>query len=161
MRSFIDFIAEGKAKGGLYVSLLPSPESRDAIFDFCQKNNIPNLVAKDELHSTVVYSRSHVENQSIKEFKMPVSATVNGWEVLPSKDDGSVLTMKLKSSDMRKVNAAFRDRGATSDYPTYKPHITVALDWKGSPPTVKPSLSLSFGTFEVKPLDLDYKPKKA
>lgn len=163
MLSWLEFLMEArKAQEGLYVSLLPSEESRTQLADWLKENKIPNAVAKDEFHLTVVYSRSPVKNQSVSEFELPAKGVFKNWEIFPTQKGTKVLVLRTHCFMAQFVHVIFAGRGASYDFPEFKPHVTVALDYEGDDvPQSVPSFPFWFDRFEVKPLDTEYQPKKA
>ena len=116
---------------GTYVGLRLLPQSAAVIRQFCRDNGIEIKTPEFEqrLHVTLIYSR--------KEFKMlpntPVvhTAKIVGFELF-SNSSGvkNVLVARLESSSVTARHNHIRaNYGATHDYPSYNPHITLCYDW--------------------------------
>jgi 2'-5' RNA ligase len=90
------------------------------------------------------------------------SATVVGYEIFPTKNSGKCLVMRLNYAFANLLNKQLTAEGATSDYPEYKPHLTLAYDIEQDidPTTLPiPQFSLTFDPIKVAPLDPEYVPE--
>lgn len=158
MKSFKDFIAEEKQ--GTYASLLLSDKSKQDIFDLIQQLKIEKPIDPVEYHVTVLYSRQPVALNA-KDFVLPTNIPISGWEVFPTRDQKLCLVMTLKSPAIDDIHSKMIAAGGTHDYPDFKTHISVCMDYQQTVlPTTLPNISVSFSKLEIKPLDLDYKPKE-
>lgn len=48
-------------KTGSYIGVKFSKESNDKIFEFMKDINIPNMVNRDDFHSTIIYSKKNLK----------------------------------------------------------------------------------------------------
>lgn len=155
-----------KHKDGTYVSLEMSDESRDLLDNFVEMNlGLTERVDKKTYHITVIYSRTPVpsaENLNHMSNSLPVEAQVTHYEVFPTKNDGKCLVMRLICPYATRLNSALTAAGATSDYDTYKVHMTIAYDIKQEidPNTLPtPQFQLIFDKVNVAPLDPQFTPE--
>ncbi len=77
------------------------------------------------LHLTVVYSPTPVEDVKslLDTGKIEIQEDIRGHKVL-----GDMLTLLIPYEDIHARNALYALHGATSDFDTYQPHISIAFD---------------------------------
>jgi 2'-5' RNA ligase len=153
-----------KHKDGTYVSMDLSDESRALLDNFVEMSlGLTERVDPSTYHITVIYSRTPVPTaERVTGMKTNTSATVTGYEVFPTKSNGKCLVMRLNFPYAESLNSKLSDEGATSDYPEYKPHLTLAYDMEQEidPATLPiPQFPLSFDPVKVAPLEPDYVPQ--
>jgi 2'-5' RNA ligase len=160
--------AYAKHKDGTYVSLEMSQESKDMLDNFVQMNlGLTERVDKKTYHITVIYSRTPVpaaEQLLHMNTSIPVEAQPVGYEIFPTKNDGYCLVMRIICPYATRINSQLNAAGATSDYPDYKPHITIAYDIKEKvdPHSLPvPQFQLRFDKLNVAPLDPEFTPENA
>jgi 2'-5' RNA ligase len=155
-----------KHKDGTYVSLEMSQESRDLLDNFVEMNlGLSERVDKKTYHITVIYSRTPVpsaEQLMHMNTSIPVEAQAVGYEIFPTKNDGQCLVMRIICPYATRINSQLNAAGATSDYPDYKPHITIAYNLKeqvdpNSLPV--PQFQMIFDKLNVAPLDPEFTPE--
>lgn len=153
-----------KHKDGTYVSMDLSEEDRDLLDNFVEMNlGLTERVSKSTYHITIIYSRTPVPSAEVyKGSKDLGTARVSGYEIFPTKNDGKCLVMRLDYPYATLLNKQLTSEGATSDYDSYKPHMTIAYDIKqdvdaGSLPI--PQFPLHFDAVKVEPLDPEFVPK--
>lgn len=110
---------------GTYVACRFNEETLDAIQRIQEELRLPNPVPREELHSTVIYSRTnvpfipddtpeHLSDQSyLRVFETPTK---------------NVLVLAYESAYMQKRHQYGNILGATYDFDEYVPHITIAKD---------------------------------
>lgn len=153
-----------KHKDGTYVSMDLSDESRALLDNFVEMSlGLTERVDPSTYHITIIYSRTPVPTaEHSAGMSTNTSASVVGYEVFPTKNDGKCLVMRLKFSFAEALNSKLTREGATSDYAEYKPHLTLAYDMTQEidPATLPiPQFPLSFDSVKVAPLEPDYVPK--
>lgn len=124
---------------------------------------LKDIVDPEEMHVTIAYSRNLVKWSQLK-----IDMTMT-HVILPDQPrsivvlDKGIIALKFDSVHFQKRWQYFIDNGASWDYPSYQSHVT--LSYKGSKrnfKNVEPFKDeLQFGSEEWKPLDLNWKPKKA
>lgn len=141
-----------------YVAVKPDLESRESLVELAEVIGLSNslLVPEDKMHCTVAYSRDPIDDPStIVQTFLPATATGDDFDMFgPEK---KTLVLKLSSVSLRALHVSLRNLGASHDYPTFEPHVTLCYEVPEGfkMPTKKPKLGLKFTTFEVKPLDED------
>jgi len=153
-----------KHKNGTYVSMDLRDECKALLDNFVEMNlGLTERVDSSTYHITVIYSRSPVPSaEQYTGSTTDIEAKVSGYEIFPTKNDGKCLVMRLDFPFANMLNKQLTAEGATSDYDSYKPHMTIAYDIQqdvdaGSLPT--PQFPLKFGPVKVAPLEPDYIPK--
>jgi 2'-5' RNA ligase len=143
-----------------------SQESRDLLDNFVEMNlGLRERVDKKTYHITVIYSRTPVpsaEQLMHMNTSIPVEAQAVGYEIFPTKNDGQCLVMRIICPYATRINSQLNAAGATSDYPDYKPHITIAYNIKeqvdpNSLPV--PQFQMIFDKLNVAPLDPEFTPE--
>jgi 2'-5' RNA ligase len=153
-----------KHKDGTYVSMDLSDESR-AMVDLYVENmlGLEERVDPSTYHITIIYSRTPVPSAERYAGTMGADkAMCVGYEVFPTKNDGKCLVLRLKYQFAELLNKQLTAEGATSDYPEYKPHMTLAYDIKQEidPTTLPlPQFPLTFNPVKVAPLDPQFTPE--
>jgi len=116
------------ATNGLYVSVKPTQLSRDTISRlqaFGDHSEPP-----EELHCTIAYSKTSVPVGSAEAAVMAAptrfSASAIGCEAWPGSDGDGYIVLHLSSASLHSENRTWKALGATSDFDTYKPHVTIA-----------------------------------
>ncbi|APU01933.1 hypothetical protein [Aeromonas phage L9-6] len=110
---------------GTYVACRFSEETLDAIQKIQEALPIFNPVPRDELHSTIIYSRAEIPFiPSDMPTLLANSAELRVFET-PTKN---VLVLAFESSHMNKRFAQGMLLGASYDFDEYIPHITIAKD---------------------------------
>jgi 2'-5' RNA ligase len=153
-----------KHKDGTYVSIDLSKESRDLLDHFVEMNlGLTERVDPSTYHITVIYSRTPVPSaENYLGYGNDQPARVIGYEVFPTKNDGHCLVMRLEFPFAELLNKQLTAEGATSDYPEYKPHLTIAYDMKDivDPESLPiPQFHMIFDRVNVAPLDPTYTPE--
>jgi len=153
-----------KHKDGTYVSMDLTDECRDLLDHFVEMNlGLTERVDKSTYHITIIYSRTPVPSAELySRTESTGHALVTGYDVFPTKNDGKCLVMRLDFPFAVMLNKQLTAEGATSDYDSYKPHMTIAYDMKQEvdPATLPvPQFPLHFTPVKVAPLDPEFVPK--
>jgi 2'-5' RNA ligase len=151
-------------KDGTYVSMDLSQGSRDILDHFVEMNlGLAERVDMSTYHITIIYSRTPVPSaEQYVGYGNDQPARVTGYEVFPTKNDGKCLVMRLECPFAELLNKQLTAEGATSDYASYKPHMTIAYDIKQEVDPYMlpvPQFPLYFDPVKVAPLDPEYTPK--
>lgn len=152
----LDFIIEArKHKNGTYVSFLLSKESCKQLDEFLEDQGIYERTDPATYHCTIAYSKTPCPLATTLDYPSSSSATAEKYELFPQKAGGNCLVLRIGSETAHRYHRKLKDLGASYDYSEYKPHITLAANYKGSIPAVLPDFKLEFKGFEVTPLDED------
>jgi len=146
---------------GTYAKVVPSAQTVNRIAKIADMLNIPELVSPTAMHTTVVYSRVVCEGISSLTPQAPITATPIGFTLFDT-DGDTALVLVLDSPGLHELHNICRDKfGATHDYPTYTPHLTLTYNY---PDIDLPSNDMlqyfgiiEFDQYIVEPLDFEWK----
>ena len=125
------------------------------VFDWFKGQGFDEVLTPDEMHVTVCYSRDSVDSGKLNLDDQKLNVSTEGRTVDPLGDKGAVV-LKFNSSVLQDRWKYFREKGASWDYESYQPHVTVTykkpeVDLE----KVKPFEGrLEFGPEILEPLDL-------
>jgi hypothetical protein len=131
-----DILEENEPKKGTYAGVRYSPESIEAVQTFLKEHSIPNPVADDKIHTTLLYSRKFLPNYEPKgKLAKPMQAKFHQydvWKTSPqdeTQEKWNCLVMKLKCPELEALHKQYMDEHkATYDYPVYTPHVTLSYN---------------------------------
>lgn len=129
--NFKDFIIEDKDahKNGTYISVKPDKQSKDALRDWAVTNKIPNPLDVKDMHCTVIYSRKGIPEAKHYDMELPINAKTSGLKIFKQQNGKNCLVTVVKSKDLSAHHETIMDKyGATYDFDTYIPHITLSYD---------------------------------
>lgn len=164
LKEFLEEQAENTHKNGTYVSANLDQSSTKKLYKWCQDNGINNPIdpfKKDnEYHVTVVYSRKGISQAEGEDIGLPMNLKIVGWDIFTSKNGQKCLVGKVDSKELTKAHDMYMSKyGATHDFDSYKPHLTVSYDYgDGKAPKDLPDFELTFNTRSFKALDPTYIP---
>lgn len=128
-------IARDSAPRGTYFGVRPTKETVAAMKEFMGDHKIPNPVADDDLHATVVYSRAFVGARPLGKLDPTWKAKFHEYDLFPtsSRVDESgeeapnhCLVMKFHCPEIHQRHSYLRkEHGASHDFPTFDPHMTL------------------------------------
>jgi len=153
-----------KHKDGTYVAFEMSSESRDMLDHFVEMNlGLTERVAKETYHITVIYSRTPVPNaEKFRCRDTEINARAVGYDVFPTKNGDKCLVMRVECPVATNLNNILGGMGATSDYPEYKPHVTIAYNTTQEVDVHTlpvPQFPIVFSEVVIKPLDPQFTPE--
>lgn len=115
-----------RAPIGTYVGVRFTDETIEKLADYQHRHKIPNPLDQEEFHTTVVYSRKPINWRP--ETGLLDSATVKKIEAWNTRDGLRCVVLLLDCDYLKERFDLAMDRGATYDFPDYKPHITLSYD---------------------------------
>ena len=162
--TLVQFSQYAKHKDGTYVSMDLTSEYKEMLDNFVHMNlGLEERVDPSTYHITIIYSRTPVPSaENYIGTEGADTATVVGYEVFPTKTDGKCLVMRVDYPFANLLNKQLTAEGATSDYDTYKPHLTIAynITQEVDPKTLPlPQFKLRFDRVKVAPLDPQFTPE--
>ena len=151
-----------KHKDGTYVSLEMNQQSRALLDHFVEMNlGLTERIDPNTYHITVIYSRTPVPAAETLEKTTSTTANAVQYEVFPTKEGKKCLVLRVESKSAEHLNKWLNLQGATSDYPDYKPHVTICYDYNGKDDLSQlplPQFPLVFDKLNVAPLDPEFVP---
>ena len=142
-------------KVGTYVSIKVKNSSE--LYDWFSAQDI-DVVPEDELHCTISSSRKEFDHTANEEEVIITPEQLIGIE--PLGDEGAIV-LKFENSEIKKRFNQCMDEGATYDYDTYVPHISITYNGKDLDLSkIKlPDFDIILHNETVEPLDLNWEDK--
>lgn len=142
---------------GTYAKLVPNEETRNKILIILKMFNLENHASPHDLHVTVIYSRKECPTLGEASIGLPIVATGKAFSIYPNSDGGKCLVLELESENLHLLHKQLRtEHGATHDFESYNPHITLSYDFNSSDIPGEAMLehfwTLQFDQFIVEPL---------
>ena len=140
---------------GTYVSV--KVKNSKEVYDWFKKQGI-EVLNSDDLHSTISYSRKEFEREPNTDEIIISKDNLIGIEQLG--DEGAYV-LKFNSDELTKRFNECMEAGATYDYDTYIPHMTITYNGKGVyfEKVNIPDFDIILNNETVEPLDLEWKDK--
>lgn len=130
-----DLLLEEQTKG-TYAAVTFSADTVRRLVKFCKDNDIPNPLRPEKFHTTLLYSRKHLPDfEPLGKLDPPwigTPAKFEIWDGQPIKDGGEPTKCLVLRFDCDKIvsrhNKMMKTHGATYDFDTYNPHITLSYN---------------------------------
>jgi hypothetical protein len=149
---------------GTYASVKYNKWSCDLLEMLIKHWKIPNPIKSEHFHSTLIYSRVQIPKD--KQHNID-STELQDWQfelnslALFSDDRGvnNVLVLKLNASRLVDLHITLINSGATHDFETFEPHITLSydvptsFDWKN---ILVPHFNIVPAQITFEPLDVNW-----
>lgn len=150
----------------LYVSRKVQPETGRKLLAWARSKGIPNLEKLADLHVTVLKSREPVDWFEMGDPWGPLDddgilkVMPGGPRAILKLGDKGAIVLRFNSGALKYRNEEMRERGASSDFPTYEPHITLgyAPDFEIPDDLEAFQDELLFGPELFEPLQVDLQP---
>jgi 2'-5' RNA ligase len=116
---------------GTYVGARFTSETNEGLQRYQAEHKIPNPLSPEKFHTTIAYSRVPIAWSPREDLAEADDAAVapKGLTVFESRKDGTRCLVLLLDSDylQERFDTAI-EAGATHDFPSYQPHITLSYD---------------------------------
>jgi ADP-ribose pyrophosphatase YjhB (NUDIX family) len=133
---------------GTFAAYSLAPRSANVLAAWAAEMGVPNPVAAKDLHLTTVYSRTPVPAYSPNGLPgMLLLADGFGLEHF-----GTALVLTVTAEWLMENAEHAKSLGATSDFPSYRPHITLSYDAPDFMPETPPPFALRLGDERVEDL---------
>lgn len=136
---------------GTYAACWLTKESAFALYRY-YKNRIPNMEPPSKLHITTCYSKIIVDLESRRiplRLDPPFSYDLFG-------ENKNVLVLRVEHTRLHGLFQEAISAGATYDFNSYKPHITLSTDYTpNTEPPPPPSFPIYVSEYKVEPLKDD------
>lgn len=120
---------------GAFVGVRFSPTTVKSLKTLIEDICVPNPTDTDELHCTVMYTKSDVPDlldMKGQSFDPPLEAEFYKFEIFNTQDDHDCLVMRVKCDELTERHNEIKDKyGAVYTHPDYKPHITLSYNADG------------------------------
>jgi len=143
MKKLFEELKRSPHPGGTYSAIIPSRESQDKLYSYMASLGISGLEDSDEYHCTLIYSKNPCPEIQKADFGLPCEAIPKGFALFG--EDKDILVLEIYCPNATRLSDTFMDKyGATSDFPEYKAHITVAKEYTGELPDDVPDFNIEF-----------------
>lgn len=117
-------------KDGTYIGAHFSKETTDKLKALAKELKIDNVVPREKMHVTIVYSRKPFTNFQIKgKMKEAWKGKPEKLEIFPTQSGSRALVLRFDCPELTERHWYFRnEHGATYDYDEYKVHATLSYD---------------------------------
>ena len=156
-----------KTSKGTYAGVKLSKRTAQSLVDYMHDAGIPNMLDKNDLHTTLLYSRRACPNYK-PDTKARYKGTPIGFDVWDNVIEGGAkekcLVLKVDCPSLvARHKQLMTEHNATYDYPEYTPHITLSYNIGNLKPEKFPDITKFLDTIELqneysKDLDLDWQP---
>jgi hypothetical protein len=102
-------------------------QNADSVIAWAKEQGFATTLARSDMHVTVAHSRTPVDWSAAGENGAPVKVD-GGMRALEKLGDKGAVVLRFESGDLSERHGEFRKVGASWDWPSYKPHITLTYD---------------------------------
>jgi hypothetical protein len=99
----------------------------DDLTAWAKANGFKNL---DDMHVTVAFSRTPIDWDKIGASRETITVS-SGKRFIEQLGDEGAVVLRFESSQLQQRWKQICDAGASWDYPSYKPHVTISYDGSG------------------------------
>ena len=129
---------------GVYLAVKYTQSNAEDLMLYIKDNNIPSTLTRDDIHSTVIYSRKYADI-SINDVEDLGNAEPLKFHIFETQEDKRALVILLKSEYLENRHKdLMKEHDLTFDYEKYSPHITLSYD---------------IGDYDISKLDIKDLPK--
>lgn len=149
------------SNSGTYAKLVPCEDTRNKIALILKMFNLENHASPHDLHVTVIYSKQECPTLETAIVSLPITATGKAFSIFPNANGGRCLVVELENNDLQLMHSQLRaEHGATHDFESYKPHITLSYDYSSDTVPGEAMLEhfwcLKFDQFVVETLNFNW-----
>ncbi len=113
---------------GVYLAVKYTQSDAEDLILYIKDNNIPSTLTRDEIHSTVIYSRKYADI-STNEGEDLGDAEPLKFHIFETQEDKRALVLLLKSEYLENRHKdLMKEHNLTYDFKEYLPHITLSYD---------------------------------
>lgn len=130
-----DGVTSNESEPGKYIGVRFSQETVDNLVQYCQDTGIPNPLAPEKFHSTVLYSRKPLPDlEAIGDYEVPMYGTLTEFDVWQSTpDEGEPTNCLVLKYDCTELSDRHNELSEMYNVPFdfeggYKPHVTFSYD---------------------------------
>jgi hypothetical protein len=153
---------------GTYVAVNFSKDTAKRIKAFIKKYNIPNPLATNKLHTTIIYSRKYLpEFKTQGKLDEPWVGKPSKLEIFKSREGNNCLVVLFTCKEaVARHKEIMKDHEATYGFPEFKTHFTLSYDSGDFDPDSIKNLKDELGDIEIveeytEDLNLDWAKKSS
>lgn len=141
---------------GTYVKASLDDAAKDRIYELMDALNLNNRVPRDDLHTTIMYSRKPCPDAiEMNGTAVPFRAKISDFKIWEDRGSGSnCLVAVVECDPLRNIHEHMHLKyDATYDFPEFIPHITLSYDCGDLQPELPAEdYIVKYTTLSVKPL---------
>ena len=141
---------------GVYGSFKLTQESAKKLSDWIIDSEIVEPIDTKDLHLTTTYSKIDPKQEILPSNKTNIALNYKEFSIATY---GRALVLEVTSDELEEIHKLASDAGASYDYDTYKPHITISYNAKANenilPLLFPPNFDLILSHEEVETLKED------
>ena len=112
---------------GTYIAIKYDALSQNKLTSLAERFDVPNIIPKDKLHTTIIYSTVHSDDVIVN--TNPYNSFINKFDTFDSPSGKRCLVVILDNDALKeRYKELTKLHGFVSDYPEYVPHITLSYD---------------------------------
>ena len=142
---------------GVYGSFKLTEDSTKKLSEWIKDNNVIEPVEDEDFHITTTYSKVDPEQEIIPSEKNNIRLDHKEFSIATY---GLALVIEVESKDLETIHKSAIDSGASYDYETYKPHITISYNAEANeniiPLIFPPDFDIVLSHEEVEPLKEEF-----
>lgn len=139
---------------GTYSALWLSPSSANSLYEFYRPILKSKLEKAKNFHVTITYSK-FIPDIKFRTEKMNVILDPRKFKL--TKFGDTILVLETPNVALQVLHSNEAKLGATWDFPSYSPHITLSTNYKGSVDNLPiPSFPLRCTKYKAEPLREDW-----
>jgi 2'-5' RNA ligase len=150
---FFDFATHSS---GTYLAVQPSGPSRIAIERLVREMGLQDAEKPMQYHTTVIYSTKPCPEMMNAHIPLPIWGEARKFEIFEPAKEGKkpALVLLVESPELMKLNKELMETyGAISNFPEYKPHITLTFDPPESILEHPVTLNIKYDSYVVTPIE--------
>ena len=117
---------------GTYFGIKPSANTLKHLLEFIYDYKIPEPIHPDRIHATVIYSRNFCGAAPLGRIEPPWQGKFVQYNLFPRNVDEEptpmCLVMEFECPELVQRHYDLRKRGASHDFPEFKPHMTLTYN---------------------------------
>lgn len=123
-----------KGDANLYVSRPLTEGSAKRLAEWAAAQGIKNVVPPELMHVTVAHSKAEVDTGKLQALPTLLDVDTESRWLTGLGKDGKALVMMFRQPDLSARHKEFAAAGASWDFPSYIPHITLSYDTEDKQP---------------------------
>jgi hypothetical protein len=102
----------------------------DEIIKWAKAQGFNKCVSPDDMHVTIAYSKRKVNWNDIPDSFDHVQSKDDGERHIEKLGEGEAVVLRFENADLSRRWQEIMDAGASWDWESYKPHVTITYDGK-------------------------------
>ena len=138
---------------GTYFSIQPSVGSRMLLNSVISEYGIKNPIPLNKIHVTIIHSKKPCPTMRFYTPDMPIWGVANRFELFGTKVGTKCLVLIIDSPKINFLYDELQIYEPTTDFPTYRAHMSLTYNFEGECPHLKEPVPIRFDTHECVPIE--------